>query len=86
MEVGDDPVGSGGGPRYLPYSGLFSWGANFHYFRDSPTSHTQNFPPTKFSTYNRTVQRVGAVVQVHCTALLEWYKIDGNFHQLSSKK
>ena len=23
----------------LPYSGLFSWGANFHYFRGQLTSH-----------------------------------------------
>ena len=31
----------------LPYSGLFSWGANFRYFRDSSTSH-EIFHPQKF--------------------------------------
>ena len=35
--------------RFIPYSGLFSWGANFRYFRDSSTSHEilhpRNFQP-----------------------------------------
>ena len=25
--------------KWLPYSGLFSWGANFRYFRGQPMSH-----------------------------------------------
>ena len=32
---------------HIPYSGLFSWGANFHYFRDSSTSH-EIFHPRNF--------------------------------------
>ena len=32
---------------YVPYSGLFSWGANFRYFRDSSTSH-EIFHPRNF--------------------------------------
>ena len=30
--------------QHILYGGLLLWGANFHYFRDTPTSH-------KFSTH-----------------------------------
>ena len=31
----------------VPYSGLFSWGANFRYFRGSSACH-ENFHPRKY--------------------------------------
>ena len=34
------------GPYWIPYSGLFLWGANFRYFRCHEFFHPQNFLPT----------------------------------------
>ena len=74
-------------PVVLPYSGLFPWGVNFHYFRGEP-GHHKNFRPRIFRLCHLCACGIDSCTVHHEIVNHEiyLYKLQDVFHEIFNQQ